>query len=198
MDSVGERGGGRPVALERWKKLRRVFEIPNPWWTYRKEEFLFARGVRGEYHSVHTRGSSMVVPLTAGGGVLLVNQYRFLRDRESLELPCGSVKEGSDYDATAALELAEETGQSARLLLPVGEFNPYNGVTDEMCRVYIARDLTPRRLEKDPTEEFELRESAPHEVDSMIADGRIWDGMTIAAWTIARPHINGMTLKETT
>ena len=38
----------------------------------------------------------------------------------------------------------------------------------------------------DETEEFELVWLSPGELDERIASGFIWDGMTIAAWAIAR------------
>jgi ADP-ribose pyrophosphatase len=128
----------------------------------------------------------MVVPVGADGRLLLVNQYRYLLDRESLEFPCGSVKDGSTYDRTAWEELAEETGFSAGSLFGVGEFDPYNGVTDEMCRVYVATALRFVGGAPDDTEEFELVWLTPGELDERIASGFIWDGMTIAAWAIAR------------
>ncbi len=179
------------MTLPRWTRLRRVFEIRNPWWSYRKDEFEMASGTRGEYHGVHSEGSSMVVPLDRSGRILMVKQYRYLNDRESLEFPCGSVKAGSDYDATAALELAEETGSKASSMQRAGEFNPCNGVTDEICRVYVARDLSPCPVPKDPTEEFELHAVAPPDLDARIASGEIWDGMTLAAWSIVRAGLAG-------
>lgn len=179
------------MTLPRWKRLRRVFEIRNPWWSYRMDEFEIEGGRRGEYHGVHSEGSSMVVPLDDAGRVLMVRQYRFLNDRDSLEFPCGSVKAGSDHDATAALELAEETGTKASSMRRAGEFNPCNGVTDEICRVYVARGLSPFPAPKDPTEEFELHAVSPPEIDARIASGEIWDGMTLAAWSIVRPALAG-------
>ena len=131
----------------------------------------------------------MIVPFDSGGRILMVNQYRYLNERESLEFPCGSVKHDDDYRSTAELELAEETGTKAASLEQAGEFNPCNGMTDEICRVFVARGLTPGRAPKDPTEEFELRAVPPGEVDSMIAAGEIWDGMTLAAWAIVRRSI---------
>jgi 8-oxo-dGTP pyrophosphatase MutT (NUDIX family) len=55
----------------------------------------------------------MVVPIVGDGSMLLVNQYRYLVGRESMEFPCGSVKEGSTHEETARHELEEETGYSA-------------------------------------------------------------------------------------
>ncbi len=143
-------------------------------------------GKEGEYHYVHSLGSACVVPVMPDESVLLVNQYRYLGQRESLEFPCGAVKEGSSHDETAWHELAEETGYSARTLLMAGAFNPYNGVTDEMCHVYVARDLRHVGATPDETEQFELVRLRSEEIDARIASGELWDGMSIAAWHIVR------------
>ena len=177
------------MALKSWKKLRQVFELKNHWWTYRKDEVQLPSGKRGEYHFVHVKGSSMVIPVLEDGRMVLVNQYRYLADRESLEFPCGSVKEDSAYDETARLELAEETGFKARELRCVAEFNPYNGVTDEICRVYIARGLSPVKSVRDETEEFEQVPLSPREFDEKVGAGEIWDGMTLAAWALVKEKI---------
>lgn len=174
------------MALKRWKKVRQVFEIKNPWWVYRKEIFALPSGTEGEYHLVHTNGASMVIPVREDGKILLVNQYRYLLDRESLEFPCGGVKDGSSYLGTAVEELAQETGFSSGDLECVGEFDPYNGVTDEICKVYVARDLRSVEAHLDETEEFEQVVLSREELESTISAGGIWDGMTLAAWTIAR------------
>lgn len=177
-----------PVALSSWKKIRQAFEIRNPWWSYRQDDVLLPSGTRGVYHFVHTNGASMIIPVLADGRILLVNQYRYLLDRESLEFPCGGVKEGSGYEQTAHHELIEETGYRAGELQLCGEFDPYNGVADEICRVYIARKLAPEIAKRDETEEFEPVELTPQELDDAIRHGRIWDGMTLAAWMLVRHH----------
>ena len=174
------------MPLKTWKKLSESLVFKNPWWTYKKDSFELPSGKFGEYHYVHTNGSSMILPIMDDGMILLVNQYRYLLHRESLEFPCGSVKDGFNHDETAKHELVEETGYSAEILTSVGEFNPYNGVTSEMCRVYIARGLHYVGGTPDETEEFEIIRTAPAEVDARIGTGLIWDGMTIAAWAIAK------------
>ncbi len=131
-------------------------------------------------------GSSCVVPVLPDRTILLVNQYRYLARRESLEFPCGAVKEGSTHDQTAWQELAEETGYSAASLVLAGRFNPYNGVTNEMCHVYIARDLRFIGSSPDETEEFETVALSPDEIDRRMRSGVIWDGMSIAAWFLIR------------
>lgn len=179
-----ERGTGMP--LQSWKKLSETVLFRNPYWTYKLDALELPGGAPGEYHYVHTNGSSMIVPVTDDGGLLLVKQYRHLAGRESVEFPCGSVKEGRSHEETARDELEEETGCLAQTLRMVGEFNPFNGVTNEMCRVYVAGGLTYVGEKPDETEEFEILRVTPVHLEAWIRTGTIWDGMTIAAWAIAK------------
>lgn len=177
------------MPLKSWKQLSSKIITSNRFWDYRLDEFIIDGGKKGEYHYVHTGGSSMVVPITDNGKIILVNQYRYLNQRESLEFPCGSISVRLTAVENANKELREETGYSARDLVPAGFFSPFNGVTDEMCYVFIARKLVPDRLIADETEEFELYELSGDEVDELIYSNLIWDGMTIAAWTLAKKMI---------
>jgi ADP-ribose pyrophosphatase len=177
------------MPLSRWKKLSESIVFRNSWWTYKRDTFALPSGRPGEYHYVHTNGSSMVIPVLDDGNILMVNQYRYLAERESIEFPCGSVEDGSSYDQTARHELSQETGYSANELSMVGEFNPYNGVTDEMCHVYIAKELQFVGGTPDDTEEFELVSLTLEQIDEYIQTSIIWDGMSVAAWCIARSKI---------
>ncbi len=172
--------------LKHWKKIRSGVSHDNPWWCYRLDGFEIPGGYRGEYHYVHTNGSSLIVALTAEDRLVMVRQYRYLCDRESIEFPCGSVKQGSSYLETAHLELAEETGYRAASIESAGAFNPYNGVTDEICQVFMARQLAPAPARPDATEEFEVLLLSPPQLDALIAERVIWDGMTLAAWAMLR------------
>lgn len=175
--------------LGHWKKLKQINELQNKWWTYRTDEIELPSGKPGEYHYVHTNGSSLVVPVTGEGKIIMVRQYRYLAERDSLEFPCGSVKDGSSYEETAKLELAEEAGVEAEEILLTGRFNPYNGVTDEMCNVYVARGLKDVFVPYDDTEEFEKITLSVSEVELKIKSNEIWDGMSLAAWLIAKDHL---------
>ena len=172
--------------LSRWKKLSSKIVHKNPWWTYTLDTFHIPNGVSGEYHYVHTEGSCMIVPVLDDGRIILVNQYRYLCDKESIELPCGGVKPGNTYDEMAHLELEEEVGYLAGSWSVAGEFNPFNGATDEICKVFIARELQSSQPKPDKTEEFEIVMASPEEIERMIQEKKIWDGMTLAAWMLVR------------
>lgn len=174
------------MKLPPWRKLAEETRAVNPWWIYKCDAFELPSGSRGEYHYVATHGSAMVIPLLADGRILMVRQYRYLNGRESLEFAGGGVKQGATHEQTAAEELAQETGLRAGRLEPIGEFNPFNGVTNEICRVFVARDLSDGALPPDETEQIAAEPLEPRELEERIRRREVWDGMTLAAWSLYR------------
>jgi ADP-ribose pyrophosphatase len=175
--------------MKPYKTISKSVLFRNPWWKYCLDQVELPSGKSGEYHYVLTNGSSMVVPVDADGTILLVRQYRYTGNRESTEFPCGGLKDGATYEETAMEEMTEETGYLPGVIIQAGSFNPCNGLLDEICRVYIARDLKYVGARPDETENFELVRLTRAEVDQCISDGTIWDGMTLAAWAVAKPKL---------
>ena len=171
-----------------WQKITSQTKFQNDHWSYKIDEFRLENGERGVYHYVHTFGSSMVIPVSSNGKILMVKQYRYLNERESIEFPCGGMKEGISYKENALKELREETGFSAGTITEIGEFAPFTGAADEISKVFLAKDLFHSPLPKDTTEEFELLEISPKEIEELINKNIIWDGLTLAAWSLARRH----------
>ena len=59
-------------------------------------------------------------------------------------------------------------------------------MTNEICRVFLARGLRQVPQHPDATEEFEQLLLTPTELEEHIRSGSVWDGMTLAAWSLAR------------
>lgn len=176
------------MPMKHWKTLTREVKFKNPWWTYIIDKYHVDENREGEYHICHTEGSAFVIPVLQDGRILLVNQYRYLNDRESIEFPGGGIKEGQRPDDIARKELIEETGLDGEFE-KIGFFNPFNGVTDEICHVFIARNLKPSiEFLKDEHEEFELIKLTIEDLEDKIDSNIIYDGMTLAAWSLARSH----------
>jgi len=173
------------LSLKKLKTLSTKSLLKNPYWEYRLDNYTLPDGKIGEYHYVHTPGSVMVVPVDGDGRLVLVKQYRYLWQRESIEFPCGGVKK-NDFLGTANDELAEEASLAASEFKLVGEYNPFNGASDEVAKIYFAHGLTVAAKAKDASEEFEVVKLTAGEFESMIDRGGIWDGMTLVAWTLAR------------
>jgi ADP-ribose pyrophosphatase len=174
------------MELKPWKKLTSEVKFKNPWWTYVKDKYLLPSGKEGEYHYVHTGGSVFIIPVLDDGSLLMNKQYRYLNERFSLEFPGGGVKVGENHDEIAKKELIEETGYDGELE-KVGIFNPFCGVTNEYCHVYIARNLKPSDKEKpDESEEFLIQNISINKLEEMIYSNEIFSGMTMASWALAR------------
>ena len=176
--------------MKPYKQISRSTLFQNPWWKYCLDHVELPSGKTGEFHYVLTNGSSMVIPVDETGSLLLVRQYRYTGNRDSIEFPCGGLKEGATHEEAARGELIEETGFVPEQIEPVGAFNPCNGLLDEICKVFIARNLRYVGARPDETESFELLRLTIDQVDAYIRDGTIWDGMTMAAWAIASPHFS--------
>jgi len=172
--------------LPRWKKLSSEVVLDNPWWRYKKDRFEL-NGKQGEYHYASTHGSAMVIPVTAQGELVLVEQFRYLLDRVSLEFPGGGVAEHEPPLTAAARELAEECGLAADLV-SIGRFTPWNGVTDETCHVYLAEPVRQDAsgAVPDATETFVVHRFTRAQLEAEIAGGRVCDGMTLAAYALYR------------
>ena len=167
---------------KKWARLFKATVLETPYYRFSRDEYVLPGGGKGEYHYIDIGGSAMVVPVLASGKLVLVRQYRYLLGRESLEFPAGGMKQGSDALATARAELREEAGYVADRLEQIGEFAPYNGASNEMCHVFVARELSPVSAEPDATEEMEIVTLSRDEVRAKIASGEIWDGMTVASF----------------
>ena len=175
--------------LKKWKKISEKTIYRNNHWTYKLDKFEIARRMPGEYHYVHTNGSTLIIPFLPSQKLLLVNQFRYLINREALEFPCGVLEQGLTPEENAQKELREETGLEAENLIYAGKFIPYSGVSDEVCHVFIATGLSNNPLPPDDTEEFELRELSVYEFEKQIEANQIDDGMTLAAWMISKKKI---------
>ena len=187
--------------LQRLRRLSTEILHKNPWWEYRRDEYLHPDGSPGEFYYAHTKGAVFVIPEMEGGRILMLRQFRYLNQRESLEFVGGGMKEGLTHEEAAREELAEEAGFLATELIPIGWFNPMNGASDEECYVFLARGLVAaegsdyaRRPEV--SEEFEPMTVAVggsvgdghDELDRLIANGEIWDGMTLAAYALYKNY----------
>ena len=177
------------MTLKSWKTLSREVKFKNHWWTYIVDKYVLPSGKEGEYHFVHTGGSVFIIPVLGNGKLLMVKQYRYLNERFSLEFPGGGVREEENPDEIAHKELIEETGFDGELE-KIGIFNPFSGVTNEYCHVYIARNLRASdKEEPDASEEFELHEVSTSELEEKIGTNEIFSGMSLASWALAKEKL---------
>jgi ADP-ribose pyrophosphatase len=175
--------------MKKWKKLSEEILHKNPWYEYRHDKYKLPNGKESDYYYVRVRGGGVVIPLLDSKRIILVKQYRYLMDRDSIEFPNGQRKIGQTCEQGAQTELEEEAGYQAGKLELVGQCAPYNGISDEITNVYLATELKKTKSHPDETEEIEILIKTPKEIDKMIETGKIWDGQMIAAWCLARKYL---------
>jgi ADP-ribose pyrophosphatase len=136
-------------------------------------------GTEREKVIVHPSNAVAILPLN-GDRCTLLRQYRYAIDQYILEAPAGTMERGEEPLATAQRELIEETGFSAKTIIPMGFIYTTPGFTDEKIYLFEARDLSPsQEYEKDEDEVIEVIDVATSDLSGMIRDGSIVDGKTI-------------------
>lgn len=175
--------------INKKNKLSSEKKFENNWWSYWIDKYIMPNGNEGEYHYCHTEGSAFTVPLLDDEHVLMLKQYRYLTGRISLEFPGGGIREGQNRDDIARKELIEETGYEGDFEF-IGSFNPFIGATDEFCHVYIARNLKENNeFFKDDSEDLEVVKIRLDELDDKISSNEIFNGMTMAMWSMVRKKL---------
>lgn len=168
-----------PRARSPWQRRSRRVAYANEWITVHHDEVVRPDGAPGIYGVVHFAHQAVGVVVLDGDRVLLVGQHRYPLDRWSWEIPEGGAAADEDPLLGAQRELAEETGYRAASWQPLVAFSLSNSVTDEMGRLYLARDVTPGAAQPDGTERLDVRWVPFAEAMAMIERGEIHDAMTI-------------------
>jgi ADP-ribose pyrophosphatase len=160
---------------------------------YRARKFTLVRRARevggrvvwGEY-LVHP--GAVGVLAVVDGKAVLVRQFRPALRSWTLEIPAGTLDGGESPEEAAVREMVEETGYRPVRLVPLLEFYPSPGLSDELIRLYFTDALEYVGVgERDPGEvDMEVVFKTPGEVLRMIESGEVRDGKTIIAFLVAR------------
>ncbi len=171
------------------RQIRTELRHKNPYWEYRLDRYELGEGQEADYWYAHTHGSVFVIARTDDERFVLTEQMRYLNRRASIEFPGGGVPQEVEPAEQARRELREETGYVATQWTKLGEFNPMNGLTDEICHVFLAEELREGDAMPDATEDIVVRLLSARDIDAACATNAIWDGMTLAAWMLYRAHM---------
>lgn len=171
------------IVFSKFQKLSEKIVDKNPYWDYCIDEYVLPNNKLGKYFYVHSPGSTIIIPIL-DDRFILTNQFRYLNQKMSLEFPGGGLKPNLDPYKNAFQELKQETGFVANELYEIGRFNPCNGMTDEICFVFLARNLEKYKQDLDESEEISVVSLTKSEINQKIKSGEIWDGMTLASWSL--------------
>jgi len=168
---------------KKFSKISTEIIKENPYWIYKKDKYYLPNDEIGDFHYIETNGSILIIPII-NNKIVFVNQFRYLNQKNSYEFPGGGIDKRLSIEENLQKELSEEAGYISNKIIYLGEFNPFNGVTNEICYVYIATDLEQKIAKPDITEEFSVSLFDLEQINELLKNNKIWDGMTLSAWTI--------------
>jgi ADP-ribose pyrophosphatase len=135
-----------------------------------------------------------VVPVTASGQVVLVEQHRFGTDSFTLEVPGGAVNFGENDATIAAIrELEEETGLTSQRILALAGYSPNAAILNNKVTYFIAFDVQPLQVpvaHNDPFENIKLHLIEFKEALELARTGRITNVLSAFALLLAEPYLN--------
>ena len=127
--------------------------------------------------------ASAILAIDEEGRVLMEKQFRYPYGDDIYEIPAGKADPKEDPMETAKRELAEETGYQASQWVHLGDMYPSCAYTDEVIHIYLAQGLTPGERRLDEGESLDYRFIKMADLKTMVKDGLIKDGKTLAALT---------------
>ncbi|ASO21420.1 ADP-ribose pyrophosphatase [Actinoalloteichus hoggarensis] len=162
----------------------------------RVDEIAMPGGGTGRREVVEHPGAVAIVAVDDEGRVVLIHQYRHPLGRRLWELPAGLLDvAGEPAVDTARRELAEEVALSASRWSVLVDVAASPGFTDEVVRVFLARDLhevAETAAEGDEEADLVVRRVPLDEAVRMVVAGEIVNASTSAGLLAARAVLTGL------
>ena len=156
------------------------------WMRLRRDHIERRDGSRGTYAFIEKHDFALVIP-AENDGFHLVEEYRYPIGRRTWSFPQGGWPSGEtgEPEELARLELAQETGLSARSVVRLGHLHVAHGITSQAGYYFLATGLEPGAPERE-AEEQDMRQAWVRRArfEEMIGEGLITDDSTVAAYAL--------------
>ncbi|USX52014.1 NUDIX domain-containing protein [Lentzea sp. HUAS12] len=143
---------------------------------------------------VEHMGAVAVVAVDDASQVVLIHQYRHALGRHLWELPAGLLDhDGEEPVVGARRELAEEVGLDAARWDVLVDTAASPGFTDEVVRVFLARELSDvdRDVQGEEEADLEIHRFGIDEAVRMVLSGEIVNSSAVAGLLAAREVLEG-------
>lgn len=154
-----------------------------------RDDVTLPNGQPADRELIRHIGAVCVIPVTDDGLVVMERQYRYPMDEVLLEIPAGKLDSRQEsHEAAARRELQEETGYTARELIPLGKFYPACAYSDETIWMYLAKGLEPGPEHRDDDEFLDVALIPLAQLVRQVLAGEIPDAKTQIAILKAAVH----------
>ena len=164
------------------------------WMRLRRDEIQRRDGSVGTYAFVEKADFALVIP-AENDGFHLVEEFRYPIGRRTWSFPQGGFPHGASGppEELARLELAQETGLRARVLVKLGYLNGAHGISSQGGHYFLATGLEPGPPEREHEEQDMRQAWVPRaRFEEMISEGAITDDSTVAAYALLLMHEQGL------
>jgi 8-oxo-dGTP pyrophosphatase MutT (NUDIX family) len=133
-----------------------------------------------------------VIPLTDGGDIVMIRQYRHGAREVTLEIPGGMIDAGETPADAAARELLEETGYRAERIEPLGSVNPNPALFGNRLHAFVAHGARRvAEIDNDEREETLVEVVPRSRVPELLRGGCVDHALVLAAFLffeLSRPR----------
>jgi 8-oxo-dGTP pyrophosphatase MutT (NUDIX family) len=165
-----------------WTINSSAIKYDNPWLTVTEHQVINPSGNNGIYGEVHFKNIAIgIVALDDHNHLYMVNQFRFVLNQDSLEIPEGGGSLAIDPLVSAKRELKEETGLVAKSWEKLMELHLSNSVSNEKAIIYLAKDLCQGEMDLEETEDIVVSKLSLKEAYDMVNENKITDAISVAA-----------------
>lgn len=163
-----------------WETLDETVAYSCPGFDVIHESVRLPDGTKTEFDHASEPPAVVILPLTTGSEVVLIEEWRQAIQRINRGLPAGSMEPGEDPERAAHRELAEETGYEASEIEYLTSAEPANGLLDVEHHYFLARNCEPTaEQELDFNESIRVETAGLRELRDAIENGEIRDGRTV-------------------
>ncbi|MCH2147886.1 MAG: NUDIX hydrolase [Phycisphaerales bacterium] len=143
--------------------------------------FTTQEGVDVDRSVVRHPGAVLIVPILPDGQLVMIRNWRVALEQSLWEFPAGTLEPDEPPVESAGRELTEETGYRADSIEFLGSFYTSPGFADELMHVFVATGLKAGQQVLEAHEEITVESKTWQEVRSMVNDGTLVDGKSLAA-----------------
>lgn len=170
------------IALGLYERTEKVNGIYNGRvLTMHVDDVLLCNDQKANRECVDHPGGVAVIGVTDDDMVVLVRQFRYPYKETIYEIPAGKLEKGENPFEAGKREFKEETGGVAKEYISLGEIYPSPGYTNEIIRLYAAKNITFEEQNLDDDEFLQVCQISFDELIRRIMSGEIKDAKTIAA-----------------
>lgn len=160
-----------------------------------KDQVLCENGLESTRECVSAPGGVAILAIQ-NNKILLVRQYRYVIQQDTLEIPAGKIEPNEELKTCALRELEEETGYRTDRMEKIFTFFPTPGFCSEVLHIYEANQLQkldqPKAMDED--ENIECIWMSLDDAYEAVLNGTIQDSKTMIAIMYAVNQIHKINL----